>query len=144
MLSNQHDKKPVALKTSPAQNRQLEGIKILLVEDSEFNIIVATRFLQLWGAATEVATNGQEALDKFDNAKHHLILMDMHMPVMDGHEAITQLRKKGVSVPIIALTASIYSKESKEIIAIGADDVVLKPFEPEALRNKLIYHLKLA
>ena len=134
------DKKPVTVSNA----RPLEGISILLVEDSEFNIVVATRFLQSWGAEIEVAQNGQEALDKFNEAKHQLILMDLHMPVMDGRDATIELRKQGTKVPIIALTASIYADENDKVIACGANDVVIKPFEPESLRNKLLHYLKIA
>jgi signal transduction histidine kinase/ActR/RegA family two-component response regulator len=125
-------------------NKPFLGIRILLVEDSEFNIIVATRFLQAWGAEIDVAQNGQEAIDKFDEEKHKLILMDLHMPVMDGRDATIQLRKQGTKVPIIALTASIYADENKKVIACGANDIVVKPFEPESFRNKLMQYLKTA
>ena len=125
-------------------NKPLQGVNILLVEDSEFNVVVATRFLQSWGAEIDVAQNGQEALDKFNEHKHKLILMDIHMPVMDGRDATIELRKKGTKVPIIALTASIYADENEKVIACGANDIVLKPFEPESLRNKLVHYLKTA
>jgi CheY-like chemotaxis protein len=105
---------------------------------------VATRFLQAWGAEIDVAQNGQEAIDKFDEEKHKLILMDLHMPVMDGRDATIQLRKQGTKVPIIALTASIYADENKKVIACGANDIVVKPFEPESFRNKLMQYLKTA
>ena len=133
-------KKPAKI----SDERPLAGINILLVEDSEFNVVVATRFLQSWGAEIDVAQNGQEALDKFNEAKHQLILMDLHMPVMDGRDATIELRKQGTKVPIIALTASIYADENDKVIACGANDVVIKPFEPESLRSKLLHYLKIA
>jgi CheY-like chemotaxis protein len=136
----EQENKPVVVDN----NKPFKGISILLVEDSEFNIIVATRFLQAWGAEIDVAQNGQEAIEKFDENKHKLILMDLHMPVMDGRDATIQLRKQGTKVPIIALTASIYTDESKKVIACGADDIVVKPFEPESFRNKLMQYLKTA
>ena len=117
---------------------------ILLVEDSEFNILVATRFLQGWGAEVDVAQNGKEAIEKFNEDKHKLILMDLHMPVMDGRDATIELRRQGTKVPIIALTASIYADENNKVIACGANDIVVKPFEPESLRNKLMQYLKIA
>jgi CheY-like chemotaxis protein len=67
----------------------------------------------------------------FNEEKHHLILMDLHMPVCDGYQATSQLRAKGVKVPILALTASILSGESKKIINTGLDDIIIKPFDPE-------------
>lgn len=134
---------PVLVKPTNS-NKPLQGINILLVEDSEFNIIVATRFLQNWGAVIDVAQNGKEAIEKFDEERHKLILMDLHMPVMDGRDATLELRRKGTTVPIIALTASIYADENNKVLACGANDIVVKPFEPESLRNKLLQYLKIA
>lgn len=125
-------------------NKPLQGVSILLVEDSEFNVLVATRFLQSWGAEIDVAQNGKEAIEKFNEGKHKLILMDLHMPVMDGRDATIELRRQGTKVPIIALTASIYADENNKVIACGANDIVVKPFEPESLRNKLIQYLQIA
>lgn len=127
-----------------AKNKPLHGSRILLVEDSELNILVATRFLQAWGAEIDIAQNGKEAIEKFNADTHNLILMDLHMPVMDGRDATIELRKLGAKVPIIALTASIYSNENKKVIDCGANDIVVKPFEPESLRNKLMQYLKTA
>ena len=73
-----------------------------------------------------------------------VIISDLHMPVMDGRDATIELRRQGTKVPIIALTASIYADENKKVIACGADDIVIKPFEPESLRSKLMLHLKIA
>ena len=122
----------------------LQGINILLVEDSEFNILVATKFLQSWGAEIDVATNGLEALTIFNNDKHQLILMDLHMPVLDGYETTRRLRQKGIKVPVIALTASMLCEESKKIIAYGANDIVLKPFEPNAFCNTIARYIELS
>ncbi|HEY6978339.1 MAG TPA: response regulator [Chitinophagaceae bacterium] len=122
----------------------LQGINILLVEDNEFNILVATKFLQNWGAEIDVATNGLEALTIFNNDKHQLILMDLHMPVLDGYEATKRLRQKGVKVPVIALTASMLPEENKKILASGANDIVLKPFEPNIFRNTIARYIKLS
>ena len=130
--------------TAVPSNKPLQGVHILLVEDSEFNILVATRFLQGWGAEVDVAQNGKEAIEKFNEDKHKLILMDLHMPVMDGRDATIELRRQGTKVPIIALTASIYADENNKVIACGANDIVVKPFEPESLRNKLMQYLKIA
>ena len=138
------EKEIVPVVATDIKQKPLHGIRILLVEDSEFNILVATRFLQAWGAEIDVAQNGRDAIDKFKEGTHKLILMDLHMPVMDGRDATIELRKQGTKVPIIALTASIYADENKKVIACGADDIVIKPFEPESLRIKLLHHLKIA
>ena len=135
--------KPIAI-VKELNQKPLKGIPILLVEDSEFNILVATKFLEDWGAEIDVAQNGLEAISKFDPARHQLILMDLHMPILDGKDATIQLRKQGATVPIIALTASMLDGDSKKVMASGANDIIVKPFEPDSLRKTLMHHLKLA
>lgn len=116
----------------------LHGVHILLVEDNEMNVYVAQSFLKKWGADVDVATNGIEAIEKIDTAKHNVVLMDLHMPEMDGYEASKQLRSMGVTIPIIALTASLPKENEKDrIIAMGMNDIILKPFDPEVLLSKL-------
>ena len=122
----------------------LRGINILLVEDSEFNILVATKFLQKWGAEIDVATNGLEALAIFNKDKHQIILMDLHMPILDGYETTKRFRQRGVQVPVIALTASMLPEESKKIFAAGANDIVLKPFEPNTFHITIARYIELS
>ncbi|MDB5232294.1 MAG: response regulator [Chitinophagaceae bacterium] len=125
-----------------ASSTPLKGIRILLAEDNEINVLVANNFLNYWGAETEVAVNGQEAIDKFDPARHHLILMDLHMPGIDGYEATRILRTRGITSPIIALTASIPKEVEDKVIEAGLDGTVIKPFIPEDLLQKILDHLK--
>lgn len=66
------------------------------------------------------------------------------MPVLDGYEATKRLRQKGVKVPVIALTASMLPEENKKILASGANDIVLKPFEPNIFRNTIARYIKLS
>ena len=105
------------------------------------NVIVAQSFLTRWGASSDVAKNGQEALDIFDDEKHELILMDLHMPVMDGYEAAAALHERGVTVPIIALTANLPTEIEAEVAKCGMDAIVVKPFLPGDL-FKAIYSAK--
>jgi signal transduction histidine kinase/CheY-like chemotaxis protein len=122
------------------ESQPLKGIQILLVEDNEVNILVAQTFLERWGASVDVAKNGQEGLDKLDLQKHKLILMDMHMPVMDGYTATGILRSKQVQIPIIALTASLPKEVEERIHSMGMDDIVVKPFLPEELFKKVLHY----
>lgn len=124
-----------------ANEKSLHGISILLVEDNEMNVMVAQSYLQHWGAKVDVAKDGLSAISKVDKTRHKLILMDLHMPVMDGYEATKILRKNGISVPIIALTANVVSEIESKIAAAGIDDIVVKPFLSEELYRKLISHL---
>jgi CheY-like chemotaxis protein len=89
-----------------------------------------------------VATNGEEALEQLDSTRHQLVLMDLHMPVMDGYEATILLRKRGETLPIIALTASMPKEVESEALAAGLNDVIVKPFSPEELYRVVLQHLR--
>lgn len=132
----------VKASTTPQEAGDLTGIDILLVEDNEMNVFVAKSFLQKWGAHTDVAVNGLEALEKIDTSRHKIILMDMHMPEMDGYEASQKLREMGVTIPIIALTASIPKiNDERKLTDAGMNDIVIKPFDPKELLSKLLYYI---
>ncbi|HET6256363.1 MAG TPA: ATP-binding protein [Puia sp.] len=122
--------------------QRLRGIHILLVEDNPLNVLVAQTMLENNGATVDVAVNGAEALDKLDARSHHLILMDLHMPVMDGYEATVLLRKRGETLPIIALTASTPKEVESEAFAAGLNDVVVKPFSPDELYRVILQHVQ--
>ncbi len=100
---------------------------ILLVEDDEFIARMMTMRLELQGHTIELAVNGQEAVDMAMVGNYDLILMDMHMPVMDGHEATQTLRDKGYRGIIVAVTASVMSADSEKAIKSGCDDCIPKP-----------------
>ncbi|WP_170147950.1 response regulator [Marinoscillum furvescens] len=112
-------------------------VEVLLVEDNAVNIMVAEKFLKRWGAKVVVAKNGQEAIDAVGNSAFDVILMDLQMPIMDGYEAVRKIRQRGVSIPIIALTASALMEEQRKIFDAGMDAFVTKPFEPEELYQKM-------
>jgi signal transduction histidine kinase/ActR/RegA family two-component response regulator len=122
------------------ESKPLTGVSILLVEDNEVNILVARTFLERWGATIDVALNGQEALDKIDVSRHRLVLMDMHMPVMDGYEATRRLRERGITIPIVALTASLPREVDDRVKDTGIDDIVVKPFVPDNLFRVILHH----
>ncbi|TDX01203.1 ATP-binding protein [Dinghuibacter silviterrae] len=119
--------------TTPAAERPLADVCILLVEDNPLNVLVTTKVLNRWGAQVEHAGNGKEALEKLNPLVHRLILMDMHMPVMDGYSATMRIREMGLTLPIIALTASVAKEEHKALYNYYIDEVVTKPFHPDQL-----------
>lgn len=119
-------------------DKPLKGICVLIVEDNRMNVVVVQNFLKRWGAEYEVAVNGQEALDNFDVTRHHIVLMDLHMPVLDGYQATRQLRERGETVPIIALTASLAPDVKQDMFSIGMTDIVSKPFNPDQLLSKIL------
>ena len=119
----------------------LRNVSILLVEDNPLNVLVAQTMLENNGARVEVATNGVEALERLDGTRHQLVLMDLHMPVMDGYEATVLLRKRGETLPIIALTASMPKEVESDAFAAGLDDVIVKPFSPDELYRVILQHV---
>jgi signal transduction histidine kinase len=127
---------------SPDQEQLLCGIHILLVEDNPLNVLVAQTMLENNGAIVDVAVNGAEALEKLDAQVHRLILMDLHMPVMDGYEATILLRQRGETLPIIALTASTPKEVESDAFAAGLNDVVVKPFSPDELYRVILQYVQ--
>ncbi|WBA44164.1 PAS domain S-box protein [Hymenobacter canadensis] len=118
--------------------QELRGKKILLVEDNEYNRLMAKTFLLNAHMKVTEAENGQVALDCVARNSFDLILMDMQMPVMDGFEATRRLRHDlGLTLPIIALTASAVSGEKERCLAAGMDDYLTKPFYENELLQLL-------
>ena len=122
---------------------QLKG-SILVVDDNEINRILASKVLSKWGLEVDFAENGKLAIDKVMECHYDLVLMDLHMPVMDGMEASREIRKLGgkyTKLPIVALTASLFSHELETISECGMDGYVMKPFVPNELYSKISHFL---
>lgn len=115
----------------------LEGVKVLLVEDVSFNVIVIKKILTKWGVVVEVAENGELALEKAKQHKYDIILMDIQMPIMDGYEATKAMRTLGVDTPIIALTASVSIEAEEAAKSSGMNDYLTKPINPKDLKEVL-------
>lgn len=113
----------------------LRGIRVLLAEDNVINQIVAKKILQLSGMEITIANNGQEALDLLEAMPFDIVLMDVHMPVMDGIDATRHIREnpKYADLPVIALTADVIPEEQAACLACGMNDVASKPIVPEML-----------
>ena len=101
--------------------------KILLAEDDELISRMINLRLTLRGHEIDQAVNGQEAVAKALAGNYDLILMDMHMPVMDGHDATHTLRDKGYDGLIVAVTASVSSADSEKAINSGCEEYIPKP-----------------
>ena len=124
------------------ENKPFSGMPILLVEDNPMNVLVAESFLKRWGATVDVAVDGADALDKVDVLKHKLILMDLHMPVMDGYTSSVKMRDRGIKIPIVALTATLPSEIETKLAETGIDDILVKPFLPDELFRKVYHHIE--
>lgn len=119
---------------------------ILLVEDNIVNQKVALILLERLGFKAEVANNGKEAVAAVGRQKYSVILMDCHMPEMDGFEATVAIRKlealAGTYTPIIAVTALAMAGDRERCIAAGMDDYISKPIDKDLLKIKLNHWLR--
>jgi CheY-like chemotaxis protein len=118
--------------TSVQVRKDLGDVRILLVEDVEYNVMIAEQMLKGWNAKVDVANNGVEAITKARENKYQIVLMDLQMPVMDGYSATRQIRHFNKDIPIVALTASAMPEIMKENDC-GLTDFLAKPFRPAAL-----------
>ena len=116
--------------------------RVLIADDIEDNRQLLAQLLGPVGFEIRLATNGAEAVQEFEQWQPHLILMDFRMPIMDGHEAIRQIRAMagGKEPKIIAVTASAMDENRQDLIAIGADDFLSKPFREVELFQKIHHH----
>ncbi len=115
----------------------LDGIKILVVEDSSDNQHLIKRFLVREGATVTIAGDGKEGVEKALLGSYAVVLMDVQMPVLDGYAAAARLLSQGYSVPIIALTAHAMRGERERAIAHGFFDHLTKPLDRVALLEKI-------
>ena len=117
--------------------------RVLIADDIEDNRQLLAQLLAPVGFEIRLATNGAEAVQEFEEWRPHLILMDFRMPVMDGHEAIRRIRAVagGEDTKIIAVTASAMDDNRQELMEIGADDFIGKPFREAELFQKIHTHL---
>lgn len=143
-LTNEPVANDAAAVAPTIQDKQLEGVSILVVEDNPFNVMVAKSLLEQGGARVDIAGNGMEALEKVTTGNYRLILMDLNMPVMDGFEATRELRKRGETLPIIALTASLPAEVEKDVLDSGLSGIVVKPFNPDELFRVILPHLHIS
>ncbi|OOG72833.1 PAS domain S-box protein [Algoriphagus sp. A40] len=129
-----------------SQHRSLENASILVAEDNTVNQILIRKFLTKWNAGNLViASDGQEALDRFNVGQFDLILLDLQMPGLDGFSVAKSIRKHSDftkrNVPILALTAASINEVKEEMKLSGMNDIIPKPFTPEILFEKILKYL---
>jgi PAS domain S-box-containing protein len=141
---SQHSQKQVT--SQPETFKGLEGKRILVAEDNKINFFVANKFLIGWGVKVSHAEDGQLALEMLKKEDFDLVLMDLHMPILDGIEASRIIRNssdpKIKDIPIIALTAAIMSESHDRIEDLNINDYVLKPFKPQDLYDRILKHIR--
>jgi CheY-like chemotaxis protein len=123
------------------------NINVLVVDDNQINRLLINKVLTKWGATTDFAENGIQAVEKIvNNHNYDVVLMDIYMPEMGGIEATQVIRTKEEAyfrqLPIIALTASMLNSEVNDMEDAGMNDYILKPFDPKNLFDKLSRYQK--
>ena len=132
-----------------AEQREILGIagrsdyRILIVEDQRDNQLLLQTLMENIGLAAHIASNGEQAVRVFEEWKPHFIWMDRRMPIMDGIEATKKIRSLpgGADVRIVAVTASAFAEQRDEMLAMGLDDFVRKPYRPIEIYDCLATHL---
>ncbi len=126
-----------------------KNYNILLVEDNLINQELAKDTINSWNLpfTVDIADNGRDALSALKNKKYHVILMDIQMPVMDGHEATKFIRNEMPepisSIPIIGITAHALTSEKELAFKDGMNEYITKPFNPEELKQKIVSFVRL-
>jgi CheY-like chemotaxis protein len=120
------EKKPKTYDDSILKNK-----KILVVEDNKINQMVSKKMLKNKGILCEIIDNGEEAIEIARNNKFDMILMDVHLPGINGTIATQQIRKFDKTTPIIALTAISLNENRDILLSFGMNDVITKPFVPD-------------
>ena len=126
-------KKPlkVAKKLKPNNDCNLKDKKILVVEDNKINQMVSKKMLENKGVLCEIVDNGEDAIEIAKNYKFDMILMDVHLPGINGTIATKKIREFDTITPVIALTAISLNENRKMLLSYGMNDVITKPFVPE-------------
>ncbi|MFL0796361.1 MAG: YfiR/HmsC family protein [Cellvibrionaceae bacterium] len=140
VLSEQIAKTTPVGKQGIEQNfSQLQGASVLLVEDNTVNKMLAEKLLTKVGIETTPAFNGQEALDILKEKSFDAVLMDCHMPVMDGYTATRRIRAQEIykDLPIIALTANAMQGDREKGLDSGMNDYITKPLIPNDMYRTL-------
>jgi signal transduction histidine kinase/CheY-like chemotaxis protein len=128
-------------KVQSTNEANLSSLSILLAEDNMMNIYFMKQLFKRWGISADVAENGVEVLELLEKNTYDLVLMDMHMPVMDGMQTTERIRQLSdqskANIHIIALTASVSDQIQKRVLSCGMNDYLHKPFQLDELRIKL-------
>ncbi len=135
-------KKTKRTQESQSAEVRLPECHILVVDDGAANRQLVTVYLERAGACVSCATNGQEAVDQATSNRYDLVLMDVHMPVMDGMEATRLMRAKGIQIPVIALTGNVMKDDEKSCLKAGYTGFLAKPIGMQTLLSTVAEHLK--
>jgi len=120
---------------------RFNNLRVLVAEDNMVNQFMLSKMLKDWEVQFDMVDNGRKAIDKLKQKNYDLLLMDTHMPEMNGYETAKSIRfdfeEPTRSIPIISLSAAMLGHEQNEAIATGMNDVLSKPFQPYQLHEKI-------
>ncbi|PTQ96981.1 PAS domain S-box-containing protein [Mucilaginibacter yixingensis] len=123
-----------------------KDLRVLVAEDNLVNQFMLSKMLKDWQVQVEMVDNGRKALEKLKTKPFDIVLMDTHMPEMNGYETAKTIRldleEPARSIPIISLSAASFDHEQQQAIAAGMNDVLAKPFLPHELHDKIEQQLK--
>jgi CheY-like chemotaxis protein len=122
---------------SGKKERNLKGRRILLVEDNNINIMVGKQILERANLVVDVAYDGLMAVNMVKENEYCAVLMDIQMPIMDGYTSSIEIRKFNTTLPILALSASVFLEVKSKIEQSGMNGFIFKPFDPEDLYNRI-------
>ncbi|RCH56278.1 hybrid sensor histidine kinase/response regulator [Mucilaginibacter hurinus] len=133
---------PKEKRTAPVEKlAPFINVNVLIAEDNMVNQFMVTKILKDWNVTVEMVDNGRKVIEKLREGDYDLILMDTHMPEMDGYQAARAIRvdmdEPKRSIPIISLSAATLDSEKHEALAAGMNDVLAKPFQPHQLHEKI-------
>ena len=117
--------------------KSISGLKILIVDDNQFNLTLSSTILQANQAISKTAISGEKALELLKDENFDAILMDIHMPEMNGYETTVEIIERNIGIPIIGCTADIFDETFDKCIKSGMVDVITKPFQITELIEKI-------
>ena len=123
-------------------HENLKGKSVLLVEDNKINQMITKKMVENKGMICTIIDNGEDSIVAMQNNKFDMVLMDVHLPGINGTEATAEIRKFDITTPIIALTAISLNENREMLLSYGMNDVVTKPFAPEHFYNVISSYFK--
>lgn len=112
---------------------------ILIAEDEEYNQMVVQAMIEILypNVTMEMVSNGLEALEKLKNGSYDLVLSDVDMPVMNGYDLVSEVKKLGLSIPLICITAFAISGDKEKLLMHGFERYISKPIDMDDMKEVL-------
>ena len=142
LLNVDNEVENVILKSEKISDDHFIDKKILLVEDNKINQMITKKLLEKKQIICQIVENGEDAVTIASQNQFDLILMDVHLPGINGNIATQQIRVFDNKTPIVALTAISLDENKKMLLSYGMNDVITKPFEPKNFYDTILLYIK--